>query len=85
MKTFTLRLTDDEAKLIEIMATVSRLSKNSVVRGCVHTIAHIMYEAGATDSYRPKANDLIKSNEELFNNIKYDSIEVLGENFDDVL
>lgn len=85
MKTFTLRLTEEEAKLIEIMATVSRLSKNSVVRGCVHTIAHIMYEAGMTDSYRPKANDLIKNNEELFNNIEYDSIEVLGENFDDVL
>lgn len=85
MKTFTLRLTDEEAKAIEIMATVSRLSKNSVVRGCVHTIAHLMYEAGISDSYRSKANDLIKENSKLFENLEYDSIDVLGEHFDDIL
>ena len=84
MKTFTLRLTDEEVKALEIMAKVSRLSKNSVVRGCIHHAAHFMYEFRDTN-YRPRAQDLLNENAELFEALEYDSIDVLGENLDDIL
>lgn len=82
MKTFTLRLTDEEAKAVEIMAAVSRLSKNSAIRGCIHNAAHWMNEF--QDNYRQKAQDLIRENAQLFADLEYDSIDVLGEHFDDI-
>lgn len=88
MKTFTLRLTDDEAKAIDVMAKVTRLSKNSFIRGCTHLAARFITEFAMNDdeqaSYRPAAQDLISENMAIFESILYDEIDVLNEHFDDI-
>lgn len=88
MKTFTLRLTDEEAKAIDVMAKVTRLSKNSFIRGCTHLAARFITEFAMSDDeqsgYRPAAQDLIGENMDIFKSILYDEIDVLNEHFDDI-
>ena len=88
MKTFTLRLTDDEAKAIDVMAKVTRLSKNSFIRGCTHLAARFITDYAMSKDeqshYRPAAQDLISENMAIFESIFYDEIDVLNEHFDDI-
>lgn len=84
-KTFTLRLTEEEAKAIGIMAQVARLSKNSFIRGCTHLAANLITDLAKEEGgYRPAARDLINSNIDLFDAIRYDEIDVLNENSNNV-
>ena len=81
-KTFTLRLTQEESEAVEIMATVMRLSKNSFIRGCIHTACYLVYDM--RDGYRPAAKDLLEKNRDLFNAIDYDRIDILNEHFEGI-